>query len=115
MEHTLPPIGRMLATQSRQTGSREIFSRGSPQMRQSDGNRTEKSPSATRPGQIRRNQICFKLEDSGEATRGGTIEGRTIEGRTIEGPAPVTLASLARIWSSLPLKTASSSIPRAQM
>jgi hypothetical protein len=42
----------------------------------------------------------LKLEDSREITRVGTIEG----------PAAVTLAWLARNWSSLLLKTASSSI-----
>ena len=48
IEQTLPRMGSILARQSGQTGSREIFSRGSPQMRQSEGNRTEKRLSATR-------------------------------------------------------------------
>src|ERR1700758_926098 len=80
----------MAARQLGHTGSREIFNKGSPQMRQSEGKKTEKRLSATRVAQTR--------PRVGQASCG-----------TIERPTTAILAWVARIRSSLLLKTASSS------
>src|ERR1700691_2356674 len=103
MEHTFPRMGCTLPTHSGHTGSREIFSKGSPQRRQSEGNRTEKRLSATWVVRIRFHQ------DGGRTGPGGADEDAR---ETIEGPKTAALAWLARIRSSLLLKTASSSSPR---
>src|SRR5450755_2396271 len=100
MEHILPRTGRTPARQSGHTGSREIFSRGSPHRRQSEGNRTEKRLSAARLTQVRLTQV------RSAQTRPSLDE---VLCNTIEGPDRATLAWLARIRSSLLLKTASSS------
>ena len=52
-EQIFPRIGLIPETQSRHTGRREMFSSGSPQIRQSEGNRTEKRPSAALRTQVR--------------------------------------------------------------
>src|SRR5579863_166908 len=82
-EHNRPRTGRIWSRQSAQTGSREILTSGAPQIWQSAGNRTAKRLSAARRAQA------------------GVLRG------TIESPATITLAWLARIRSSLLLKTAS--------
>ena len=58
MEHTPPVIGRMAERHSRQTGRREIFTRGAPQRRQSEGNRVANKLSARPPAQ-ETNEECF--------------------------------------------------------
>jgi hypothetical protein len=86
-------MGRMAFRHSWQTGKREILIRGSPQTRQSDGNKTAKRLSAIWEVQLRSAQlrsVCVWL--AAEA---------------IEGLVPAPLAWLARILSSLLLKTAS--------
>src|SRR5579864_1448473 len=87
MEQALRLAGRMLSRQCGHTGNREIFRRGSPQMRQSEGKKTEKRLSAIRRGQAPPDEAPCE---------------------TMECPATATLAWLARIRSSLLLKTASS-------
>src|SRR5580658_763760 len=103
MSQTLPPTGRIPARQSGQTGRRDRFSWGSPQMRQSDGNKTEKRLSATRLTQGRSAEVGLTQ------TRSGPNESFR---ETIECPATAALAWLARIRSSLLLKTASFVTPR---
>src|SRR5579884_2546326 len=89
MEHTLPPIACISPKHSGHTGKREMFSRGKPQMRQSEGNKTENTPS-----EARRIHLWAR------------VEGACPE--TIERLSPATVAWPARIRSSLLLKTASS-------
>jgi hypothetical protein len=100
MEHILPRTGRTPNRQSGQTGSREIFSRGSPQRRQSEGNRTEKRLSA-----------AWRIQLGSAPTSSTLTRPRPDEVfcNTIGGPDTPALAWLARIRSSLLLKTASSS------
>jgi hypothetical protein len=86
MAHTRPSMGRMASRHSWHTGSREILTRGSPQIRQSEGNKTAKRLSAMRLVQTWR---------------------KTARPEAIEGPATAALAWLARILSPLLLKTAS--------
>src|SRR6267154_2824613 len=88
MVHTPPEIGRMASRHSWQRGRREIFTKGVPQMRQSEGNKTAKRLSAIWPAQPR---------------PAWAMPVRTPTGR----PADAALAWLARILSSLLLKTAS--------
>jgi hypothetical protein len=86
-----------------------MFSRGSPQVRQSAGKKTEKRLSAARAAQIRAGEGRSKSEvgcSKSEGGRSGFWESGVSE--TILGPATVTLAWLARVRSSLLLKTASS-------
>ena len=79
-----------------------MFRRGSPQMRQSEGNKTEKRLSATWPDQNRPAQKRWPIRAN---------ERPCTFMKTIECPATAMLAWLARIRSSLLLKTASSFIP----
>src|SRR4030081_1672543 len=83
MEHALPLRGRMASRHSSQTGRREMLVSDTPQMRQSEGNSTVKRLSAAWVAQAR--GLC----------------------KTIEVPASGTDSRLARILSSLLLKTAS--------
>ena len=108
MSQTLPPTGWIPARQSGQTGKRERLSWGLPQMRQSDGNKTEKRLSVKRLTQGR--SIDVALADTALAQgRSGADE---VSRETIECPATAALAWLARIRSSLLLKTASFVTPR---
>ena len=84
----------MLAKQSGHTGKRETFNSAKPQIRQSDGKKMEKRLSAPRRAQWPR----ILDEASGE---------------TVEDLATAVAIPLARIRSSLLLKTASSDTPRA--
>ncbi len=105
MEHILPRTGRTLVKQWGHTGSREIFGRGSPQRRQSEGHRTEKRLSAAWRIQL------------GSAPTSSTLTcpiSDEVFCNTIGGPDTAALAWLARIRSSLLLKTASSLTPRTQ-
>jgi len=88
IEHTFPWMGWMRCRHSGHTGSREIFSRGKPQSRQSDGKKAENKLAAA--------QWAHPARWDQELR--GTIEGL----RTSTGTLP------ARIRSSLLLKTASS-------
>src|SRR4030088_3592491 len=83
MEHALPLRGRMAPRQSSQTGRREMLVSDAPQMRQSEGNSTAKRLAAAWLGQAR--GLC----------------------KTIKAPTSGTESPLARILSSLLLKTAS--------
>jgi hypothetical protein len=85
---TPPAIAGMASRQSWQTGRREIFTRGVPQMRQSEGNKTAKRLAAILLVQ-RRSARIFSVPEA------------------IEGPATAALALLARVLSPLLLKTAS--------
>src|SRR5271155_1797305 len=91
MAHTPPVMGRMASRHSWQTGRREILIRGVPQMRQSEGNRTAKRLSAI----------------WGSQPRGLPPLSTLLLAEAIEGPATPAVAWLARILSSLLLKTAS--------
>src|SRR3981081_41939 len=82
MEHDLPLRGRMASRHSSQTGRREMLVSDTPQMRQSEGNSTVKRLSAAWVAQAR--GLC----------------------KTIEVPASGPDSRLARILSSLLLKTA---------
>src|ERR1017187_5620453 len=81
-------MGSMASRHSWQTGRREIFTSGVPQMRQSEGNRTAKRLSVIWPAQPQ------------------LIVARSLP-EAIEGLATAALAWLARILSPLLLKTAS--------
>jgi hypothetical protein len=83
----------MASRHSWQTGRREILTKGTPQMRQSEGNRTAKRLSAIWPVQLR--------------SIGTRRFWTRVLSEAIEGPATPALAWLARILSSLLLKTAS--------
>src|SRR5580704_13105530 len=107
----------MPARQSGHTGKREMFNCGLPQIRQSEGNSTENSPSENRRPQ-------FPAQpDPGEPdpVESGAVESSSVKAsappdklsrRTIGRPAAVALARLARIRSSLLLKTASFITPQ---
>src|SRR5580704_17477893 len=88
MTQTPPSIAGMASRHSWQTGRREIFTSGVPQMRQSEGNKTAKRLSA-----ILRVQL-------------GSARSLSVP-EAIEGPATAALAWLARVLSPLLLKTAS--------
>src|ERR1700704_343813 len=83
MEHTFPLRGWMPSRHSSQTGRREIFLSDTPQIRQSEGNRTAKRLAAAWVAQVR--GLC----------------------KTIGATAAGTVAWPARVLSSLLLKTAS--------
>src|SRR5208282_4833241 len=107
----------MAARHSRQTGRREICTKGLPQIRQSEGKRTEKRLSAiwteTRPQKSRSNQDRPKQDrpKQDRPKQDRPKQDRSIPDRVpskaIEGPATAALAWIARIRSPLLLKTAS--------
>ena len=104
-EHSRPRIGRMPSRQSWQTGSRETRVSGSSQMRQFEGNMTAKIPSI---GSLIHagKSVSLLLLFSG-FLRNFSLRLTSLQ-RTIECPAIGAVAWLARILSSLLLKTASS-------
>ena len=75
-----------------------MVTKGVPQTRQSDGNKTAKRLSAIWLARIRPAQICSAQPP---------LTGMRSVAEAIEGLAPAALAWLARILSSLLLKTAS--------
>jgi hypothetical protein len=76
---------------------------GVPQMRQSEGNRTAKRLSAICPVQLEPDLVRSDLVRSGVIPSGFVLSF----GEAMEGRATAALAWLARILSSLLLKTAS--------
>jgi len=103
-------MGRMASRHSWQTGRREILTRGVPQMRQSEGNKTAKRLSAIWPVQSRLPQLRPTWTSLWTSLWISLFTLPLWIWPLLEatvGPATAALAWLARILSPVLLKTAS--------